>query len=99
MSVRYEPAAIALLENWDRDWAEQYQHMATNPWRTDNLPPRTIALIGVALHAACTTLDVEGTRTHIRAALAAGASYDEILVVFKMASLLAITPAAWARRC
>lgn len=91
MSIRHEPGeAIAIVEEWDPAWAEQYQRMATNPWRTGNLPPRTIELIRVALHAACTTLDADGTRTHIRAALAAGASRDEVLMVLKMASLLAI---------
>jgi alkylhydroperoxidase/carboxymuconolactone decarboxylase family protein YurZ len=49
-----------------------------------------IELIGVALNAACTNLNPEGTRRHIRAALAAEATRDEILMVLKMASLLAI---------
>lgn len=78
------------MEPWDPAWVEQYRDMATNPWCTGNLPLKTIELIRVALNAACTTLDAEGTRTHIRAALEAGASRDEILVVLKMASLLAI---------
>ncbi|GAU85939.1 hypothetical protein BIWAKO_05887 [Bosea sp. BIWAKO-01] len=64
--------------------------MATNPWRSGVLPRKTVELIGVALNAACTNLNPEGTRRHIRAALAAGASRDEILTVVKMASLLSI---------
>ena len=40
-------------------------------------------LISLALHCACTSLDEEGTRRHVRAALDAGATRDEILRVFK----------------
>ena len=91
MSIGHEPAAaIAIIAEWDPTWAEQYQRMATNPWHAGALPTRTIELICVALHAACTSLDAEGTRAHIRAALAAGASRDDVLTVLKMASLLAI---------
>jgi alkylhydroperoxidase/carboxymuconolactone decarboxylase family protein YurZ len=42
------------------------------------------------LNAACTNLNPDGTRRHIRAALAAGASRDEILFVLKAVSLMAI---------
>jgi alkylhydroperoxidase/carboxymuconolactone decarboxylase family protein YurZ len=64
--------------------------MTTNPWRASVLPPKTLELIGIAVNAACTNLNADGTRRHIRAALAAGASRDEILMVVKMASLLSI---------
>jgi hypothetical protein len=42
------------------------------------------------MNAACTNLNPEGTRRHIRAALAAGASRNEILMILKMGALLAI---------
>ena len=54
------------------------------------LPRKFVELVGVAVNAACTNLNPEGTRRHIRAALAAGATRDEVLMVLKMASLLAI---------
>ena len=54
------------------------------------LPRKTVELIGVALNAACTNLNPDGTRRHIRAALRAGASREEILLVLKMASVMAI---------
>ena len=57
--------------------------MTTNPWSSTVLPRKTVELIGVALNAACTNLNPEGTRRHIRAALRAGASRDEILLVLK----------------
>ena len=41
-------------------------------------------------NAACTNLQADGTHRHIRAALPAGATRDEILMVLKMPSLLSI---------
>jgi alkylhydroperoxidase/carboxymuconolactone decarboxylase family protein YurZ len=64
--------------------------MTTNPWENGILDVKTIELICIGLNAACTNLQANGTRRHIRAALAAGATRDEILMILKMASLLAI---------
>jgi alkylhydroperoxidase/carboxymuconolactone decarboxylase family protein YurZ len=64
--------------------------MTTSPWAREVLPRKFIELVGVALNAACTNLNPEGTRRHIRAALEAGATRDEILTVLKMASVLSI---------
>src|SRR4051812_26060120 len=82
--------ALATLREWDPDWAEQCAKMSTNPWTSGVLPRKTVELISIAVNAACTTLNPAGTRRHIRAALEAGATRDEILMVLKMASLLAI---------
>ena len=82
--------AFEQLQHWDPNWARACEKMTNNPWRSGVLPRKTIELIGVALNAACTNLNPDGTRRHIRAALKAGATRDEILMVLKMASLLAI---------
>jgi alkylhydroperoxidase/carboxymuconolactone decarboxylase family protein YurZ len=82
--------AFAQLRAWDPAWADTCERMALNPWEHEVLPRKTVELIGVAINAACTNLNPEGTRRHIRAALDAGANRDEILMVLKMASLLAI---------
>ena len=82
--------ALATLREWDPAWAETSVKMTTNPWSSTVLPRKTVELIGVALNAACTNLNPDGTRRHIRAALRAGASREEILLVLKMASVLAI---------
>jgi len=82
--------ALAQLRAWDPAGAETLVRMSTNPWTSGVLPRKDVELIGVALNAACTNLNPDGTRRHIRAALAAGASRDEILLVLKMASVLAI---------
>jgi alkylhydroperoxidase/carboxymuconolactone decarboxylase family protein YurZ len=47
--------------------------MTTNPWRVGVLSRKLVELIGVGLNAACTNLNPEGTRRHIRKALDAGA--------------------------
>ena len=51
---------------------------------------KLVELISVGLNAACTNRNVDGTRRHIRAALEAGASRAEILLVLKCASVMAI---------
>ncbi|MDI3564016.1 carboxymuconolactone decarboxylase family protein [Bradyrhizobium sp. Arg816] len=63
--------------------------MTTNPCAREVLPGKLIELVSVALNA-CTNLNPEGTRRHIRAALEAGATRDEVLTVLKMASAMSI---------
>jgi alkylhydroperoxidase/carboxymuconolactone decarboxylase family protein YurZ len=83
-------AALDQLREWDPAWAEACVKMSTNPWCGGILPRKLVELIGVMLNAQCTSLNPEGTRRHIRAALDAGASRDEILFVLKCAALGAI---------
>lgn len=82
--------ALSLLKKWDPQWAETCRRMTDDPWVSGILPRKTVELIGIALNAACTNLNPDGTRRHIRGALQAGATRDEILIVIKMASLLSI---------
>jgi alkylhydroperoxidase/carboxymuconolactone decarboxylase family protein YurZ len=70
--------------------AEQCVQMTTNPWKDGILPIKFIELVSVGLNAARTNLNPAGTRRHIRAALAAGASREEILFVLKCASVVSI---------
>jgi alkylhydroperoxidase/carboxymuconolactone decarboxylase family protein YurZ len=64
--------------------------MATNPWRSGVLSRKLVELISVGLNAACTNLNPDGTRRHIREALDAGATRDEILFVLKCAAVVSI---------
>jgi alkylhydroperoxidase/carboxymuconolactone decarboxylase family protein YurZ len=64
--------------------------MTTNPWTRGILSRKFVELVCVGLNAACTNLNADGTRRHIRAALDAGASRDEILFVLKCASVMSI---------
>jgi len=83
-------SALEQLFEWDPGWAETCVQMTTNPWTRGVLPRKTVELISIAVNAACTNLNREGTRLHIHAALEAGATREEILMVLKMASLLSI---------
>jgi alkylhydroperoxidase/carboxymuconolactone decarboxylase family protein YurZ len=83
-------AALEQLREWDPAWADACVKLTTNPWRRGILPRKLVELIGVLLNAQCTSLNPEGTRRHIRAALDAGASRQEILFVLKCATLGAI---------
>ena len=82
--------AAETLRKWDPTWAETCVKMTLNPWTGRILPRKFVELVGVALNAACTNLNPAGTRRHIRAALEAGATRDEILFVLKAVSLMAI---------
>ena len=64
--------------------------MSADPWTSGVLPRKDVELISLAVNAACTNLSAEGTRRHIRGALEAGATREEILMVLKIASLLSI---------
>jgi alkylhydroperoxidase/carboxymuconolactone decarboxylase family protein YurZ len=81
---------LAELCNWDADWAEKYLTMCTNPWTNGILSRKTIELICIAINAACTNLQPQSVRRHIRAALEEGATREEILEVLKCAAALAI---------
>jgi|SRR5262245_232023 len=83
-------SVLATLREWDPVWAEQCLKVTTNPWTGGVLPWKTVELIGLAVSAACTNLDADGVRRHIRGTLVAGATREEILMVLKMASLLSI---------
>ncbi len=82
--------ALAQLREWDPAWAETCARMTTNPWRSGVLSRKLTELIGVAVNAACTNLNPEGTRRHIRKALDAGATRGEILMILAMASVMSI---------
>ena len=83
-------SALDTLQAWEPAWSAICATMTDNPWVTGVLPRKFVELVGVALNAACTNLNPEGTRRHIRAALAAGATRDEIVMVLKMASVMSI---------
>jgi alkylhydroperoxidase/carboxymuconolactone decarboxylase family protein YurZ len=83
-------AALAQLREWDPAWADACARMTTNPWNSNILPRKTVELISLAVNAACTNQNPDGTRRHIRAALEAGATRDEILFVLKAGSLMSI---------
>lgn len=82
--------ALEQLRQWDADWAQACSRMSTNPWISGVLSRKFVELVSIGLNAACTNLNREGTRRHIRAALGAGATRAEILFVLKCASVMAV---------
>ena len=86
----WDNQALAKFREWDPVFVDQCLKMSNNPWTNDILPRKDIELISVAVNAACTNLSADGTRRHIRGALEAGATREEILMVLKIASLLSI---------
>ena len=82
--------AIDTVREWDPAKAEAYLKVNTNPWTNGVLDIKTIELICVGLNAACTNLQPEPTRRHIRAALQAGATRNEIQLVIEGAAFMAI---------
>lgn len=83
-------SSLDALREWDPIFAELCLRMSTNPWTHSVLPRKFVELVSISLNAACTNLNPEGTRHHIRAALEAGATRDEILFALKCGSVLSI---------
>ena len=90
----WENDALAKLREWDPVWIDQCLKMSNDPWAGGVLPRKDIELISIAVNAACTNLSAEGTRRHIRGALEAGATREEIMMIIKIASLLSIHTAS-----
>jgi len=86
----WDNAALATFREWEPSWIDQCLKMSADPWTSGVLPRRDVELISLAVNAACTNLSAGGTRRHIRGALEAGATREEILMVLKIASLLSI---------
>ncbi len=85
----WNASAFDTLERWLPALSAAVQKVTNDPW-TGALDRKTVELICVAINVACTNLSKTGTRRHIRKALAAGATRDELLTVLMMASLLSI---------
>jgi len=84
------PTDLSTMHKFDSVWTEQYSRAFSNPWNNGILSIKTIELICIGLNSACTNMQVSSTRRHIRAALEAGATPDEILMVLKMGSVMSI---------
>jgi alkylhydroperoxidase/carboxymuconolactone decarboxylase family protein YurZ len=83
-------SAWQALQEWDPGWSKACFKMTTNPWTSGVLTRKFIELVSIGLNAACTNLNPDGTRRHIRAALDVGATREEILFVLKCASVMSI---------
>ena len=55
-------AALAQIRELDPEWADACLKMTTNPWSSAVLPRKTVESISLAINAACTNLNPDGTR-------------------------------------
>ena len=82
--------AMEQLREWDPKWADTCRKVTSEPWVSGVLSRKMVELTRVALSAAWTNLNPEGTRRHIRAALEAGATREQVLLVLKMAAVMSM---------
>jgi len=73
--------------NLDPAWTEKVIALAIAPAIAGALDAKTIELIGIALDVSCTNMYAPGVRRHIRRALEAGATKQEITAVLQLATL------------
>lgn len=72
------------------DFAEAYMEYGTSTWAMGPLSRRDKELIALAICAAPTTLFEPGMRRHIKGALAAGATPEEIGTVLQLAAAVSV---------
>lgn len=85
----WNPTWDAILET-DPDFMEAYVAFSGVPWAHGHLSPKVKEFIYIAIDAATTHLHLPGLRNHIRAALEAGATPEEIMEVIELVSVLGI---------
>ena len=78
------------LREWDPTFMEAYLAFRSVPHATGPLPPKMRELILIAINAATTHLYGPGVRRHIRNALDAGATREEILQTIQLTTVLGI---------
>jgi alkylhydroperoxidase/carboxymuconolactone decarboxylase family protein YurZ len=83
-------SVLETLAQWDPGWAAACRKLTGTPWADGVLPRKLVELISIGLNAGCTILNPVGTRHHMRGALEAGATKEEILFVLKCASVYSI---------
>lgn len=78
------------LAEWDADFLEAYLWLRNVPFRKGPLPRKVKELILLAINAATTHMYAPGVRRHIRNALKAGATRNEILETIQLTTVLGI---------
>lgn len=78
------------LYQWDPSFLEDFLKMATSTWKNNILPPLWIEFLCIAGDATITHMWAPGTQRHMQAALALGATQQQIIAVLKILSLQGI---------
>ena len=79
-----------LLQDLDPDYLEAFLGFRAVPQRNGPLAQKYKEMIFIAINAATTHLHGPGVRRHIRNALRAGATKEEILEVIELTSIMGI---------
>jgi alkylhydroperoxidase/carboxymuconolactone decarboxylase family protein YurZ len=74
----------------DPEWTEKFLDMGLTPVKRGVLDRKTWELIAIAVDASCTHMYGPGVRRHIRGALEAGATKEEVLAVLQAVTVLGI---------
>jgi alkylhydroperoxidase/carboxymuconolactone decarboxylase family protein YurZ len=74
----------------DADFFEAYLNFSAVPWKNGTLEPKVKEFIYIAIDASTTHLYEPGLRLHIQNALGYGATKEEIMEVYELASVLGI---------
>lgn len=92
-----KPKRPGATGNWNPDWepfarldpawTEKVVAMSIAPAISGALDAKTIELIGIALDASCTHMYAPGVRRHIKRALKAGATREEIVAVLQLVTM------------
>ena len=78
------------LRELDPEFMEAYLAFRSVPHRNGPLPQKFKELVMIAINAATTHLYAPGVRRHMRNALRAGATMDEILEVIQLTTVMGI---------
>lgn len=84
----YLAGQLAEVRDLDEEFYETYRRLSEYPWEEGVLEPRVRELINVALSSATTALYEPAVREHVGRAFDAGATYEELLEVLELVSIL-----------
>jgi alkylhydroperoxidase/carboxymuconolactone decarboxylase family protein YurZ len=76
--------------NLDPDYFEAYMNYSAHPWDEGPLDPKVKEFVYIAIDIATTHLYNKGARVHMQNALSYGATPEEVMEVFELASVLGV---------
>jgi alkylhydroperoxidase/carboxymuconolactone decarboxylase family protein YurZ len=68
----------------DSKWTDEFMATGVEIYDSGLMPPKLVELISIAFDASYTHMYAPGTRRHIKAALKAGGTMEEIMEVLKL---------------
>jgi alkylhydroperoxidase/carboxymuconolactone decarboxylase family protein YurZ len=68
----------------DRQWTDEFMATGVAIYSSKTFTPKEVELLSIAFDASYTHMYAPGTRRHVKGALAAGATVEEIMEVLKL---------------